>query len=117
VTPFWEEAAIAAFCSFVLFVVFSTQAAVLAGRFDAFPIVLRHLLAPSVAEGGPTRRPVLAISAAVFAAIGQSPVLAVAGYRGAQLGVVAILLLVGEAVAAVAWVLALRHWMKVSAAR
>jgi hypothetical protein len=113
VTAFWEEAAIAAACGLVLFIVFSTEAAMRVGRLEGFQGPLRQLFGPTDTVG-PTRRRVSAFGASVFAAFGQSVVLAVALYRGADLGLVSILLLGLEVVAAFAWVVLLAHWVRAS---
>lgn len=108
-----QEAALAAVSSLVWFVVFSTQAAMIVGKIDRFPTILRFLFAMKV-ERGPTRRWLAGLGAGVFAALGQAPVLVVAVYRGEALDPLSRLLLVGEAVAVFAWVMLLRRWARSS---
>jgi hypothetical protein len=112
---YWEEAAIAAGCSLIWFVVFSTQAAMRVGRLDGFPVFLRHIFPSAEDPLGPARHRVAALTAGVFAALGQTPVLAVALYRGATLGMASLLLLVGEIVLAIAWIVLLARWIRASA--
>jgi hypothetical protein len=107
---FWEEAAIAAGSSLVMFVVFATQAAMRVGRFDRFPGALRRLFASASTAAGRKRRWIVATS--LFAAVGQSPVLVVALYRGEHLGFASRLLLGGEVVVAVVWMLLLLRWVR-----
>lgn len=109
-----KEAALAAVSSLVWFVVFSTQAAMIVGKHDHFPTILRLLFAATV-ERGQTRKWLSGMAAGVFAAIGQAPVFVVAIYRGGVSDPVAQLLLVGETIAVFAWVLLLRHWVRSSA--
>jgi hypothetical protein len=112
---YWQEALVAAGCSLVVFVVFSTEAAMRAGRPSGFPVPLRQLFASETAVG-PTGRRVAVVGASVFAALGQAPVLAVGLYRRNDLGVASLLLLGGEVVAALIWVLVLARWMRASGA-
>lgn len=114
-TLFWEEAALAAGSSLIVFVVFSTQAAMRVGRFDRFPDALRQLFASANTAAG--RKPRWTAVVSLFAAIGQSPVFVVALHRGEDLGFASRLLLFGEVVAAGVWVLLLVRWAKPSEAR
>lgn len=109
----WEEAALASGSSLVLFVVFSTQAAMRLGRFERFPVILWRPFAPGV-ELGPVRRWIAIVGASTFAAVGQSLVLAVVAYRGDELGLAARLMVGGELVAAFVWVLLLGKWVRAS---
>lgn len=108
----WQEAAIAAVSSLIWFVVYSTAGAIVVGEPDRFPAILRCLFAPGI-ERGPTRKRLSAAAAGVFAALGQAAVVAVAA-RGDALDPVARLILGGEVVAVVFWMLLLRRWLRSS---
>lgn len=79
------------------------------GPDDRFPAILRMVFRTEK----PTPRWRTATGAGVFALIGQAPVLLVAT-RVADLGLISRLLLGGELLAVIAWVLLLRHWVRSS---
>ena len=110
----WEEAALAAGSSFVIFFALSTHAALRLGRSERFPITLQQVYGPRKSAGRSTRNWRAAIGYGVLAVLGQGPVLVVAQYRWDELGLVSRLLLGGELVAAFSWVLLLWMWVRSS---
>lgn len=105
------ESLIAAASSLSWFVIFSAQAVIRTGRGSHLPGLFLRAFALSghSAHSKSARRGVA--GSAILAALGQTPVLALATYDSDRLSLGAWAILVIEVVAALAWLWLLRQWV------